>query len=197
MRKIMDLVNLFLGILAGFFFLALTLRTEQLLVYLQHGSQGWWSMLFVALGLIIVAANAWLVLAEYRRGRFRRNLEIVTEEGTNAVSIQALEEYLLQEMRRAADVIEPAVRMEARAPGEPILCRLEFKLRRQENVMRRADEIKRKVREAFAALIPSGASLEIAAHIRDLAADGETEKSRDAEFSGPRYPVGDHESGAA
>ncbi|MCX7934308.1 MAG: alkaline shock response membrane anchor protein AmaP [Planctomycetota bacterium] len=197
MRKTMDLVNLFLGIVAGFFFLAMALRTEPLLLYLQRGSQGWWGMLFLALGLAIVAANAWVVLAEYRRGHFRRNLEIVTEEGANAVSIQALEEYLLQELRRAADVIEPEVRMEARGVGEPLLCRLEFKLRRQENVMRRADELKRKVREAFAALIPTGASLEIAAHIRDLVAEGEIEKAREAEFSGPRYPVGDSEGGAA
>ncbi|EFK96006.1 membrane protein [sediment metagenome] len=190
MRRIIDTVNLLLGYLAGIFLVCLCLRPDTLIAFLQYLSQTSVAVLLLFLGLAVLVGNLRLAWREFRSGGSRRNLEVTTDEGVNILSIHALEQQLLAEVQKSPDVIEPAVAMAARGEGLPLACRIDFKLKRQENVMRRADEIKKRAREAFFRLIPSGAAIEITANVRDLVGEGDVLPAKmESEFFGPKYPV--------
>jgi hypothetical protein len=195
MHKIVDAVNLFLVVVGGVFLMALVCRTGDLAEFLAGLAQGVPGALLFLVGLAAVVGNAIVGIRELRGGDFRRNLLLTTEEGVNTVNIRALEQQLLQELQKAPDVMDAAVAMEARGEGVPLACRLSFKLRRQENVMRRVDELKKAVREAFVKLIPAGATIEIVANVRDLVGENEAGLKQESEFLGPRYPVGEGENG--
>jgi len=188
MRRIVDAANLLFGALAGFYLIGLALRPEALLElqrWLAATSAG---PLLGLVGLGLVGGNFAVGWREYRAGGYARVLEVVTEEGRNTVCLRALEGQLLGELQRQADIGAPSVRLEPRGEGQPLLARLDFRLRKQENVMRRVDDLKRLVRECYLRLLPAGAPLEILANVRDLTDENGESPRLESEFAGPKYP---------
>ncbi len=195
MRKNIDVVNLFVCILAAAYLVILVFATDRLLGIQQTLAAGSWSrLLLFVIGAGLVAWNLVVALREYRDGAYRRNLEITTEEGINTVSIKAIEDQLAAELRKAADVSDARVVLDARGEGVPLACSLSFKLDCQDDVMHRVDELKKTVRDTFFRIIPSGIGIEIAANVLDLvgheaATQPATAEAGKDEFSGPKYPV--------
>jgi len=195
MRKTVDAVNLFVCVVAGAYLVALPLLPDRVLGPQARLATGWTGVVLFAMGAGLVLWNLIVACQEYRAGAYRRDLEITTEEGTNTVSIRALEDQLMAELRRAGDVSDARVALDARGEGVPLLCRLSFKLRCQDDVMHRVDELKKGVRETFFRIIPSGIGIEISANVSDLVGRDEPAPASagaapSEAFEGPKYPVG-------
>ncbi len=195
MRKCVDLVNVFVAVIAGAYLVILPLWPERAIAASEGLIGGTWGRILVVLiGAALVTWNLAVAVQEYREGAYRRSLELTTEEGTNTVSIRALEDQLRAEIEKAPDVEAVRITLEARGEGVPLLCRLTFKLRCQEDVMHRVDELKKKVRETFFRMIPSGVGIEITASVLDLvskqkvASADEPATQGEAGFMGPKYP---------
>jgi len=138
-------------------------------------------------------------LSAYRdRGRAgRKTVSIHTEHGENVIAIDALEGILRDEVRKADDVHDVAVRLEVGEEGQPIHCRLRFKLDNQPDIPGRTDVHRTTVREAFQRLIPGDVPLEIDCRVDDILVEGARPAEPKASgggqsgdsFSGPVYPV--------
>lgn len=194
MRRVVDVLNIVVSVFAGVVMIGLLFRGNYTLERIEHAASDWRVVLLGALGIATVLLNIALAILEYRGGVFRKALEITTEEGANAVSIEALERQLLDSMSQADDVADARIHLDARGEGQPVICRLAFKLRRQNDVMHRVDELKKRVRETFLRIIPSGVGIEISATVTDLvesvqpaAAQTSGSSASGYEFSGPDF----------
>lgn len=191
MRKILDFANVTAAVLVGAYLVLLTLfRTPGL-----RGMSEWLSSSGIAfacfvVGLFLLAINLNYLFREWRAGGFRRNVRVTSDQGMNEISVAAMEMLLLRDLRAEPDIIDPQLALTARGEGKPMLCELQLKLRRQDEVIRRMDEIKRKIRDDIDRLIPGGLTVEVQAEVRDFVAEPAREKEKAAEpgeFNGPVY----------
>lgn len=194
MRRYVDVANIVMAVLAGCCLVMLKLSPELTQVRIEGIARGYSAYLAFVIGAVVVVANVMEALRELRGGGLRRNIEVTSEDGVNTISIIALERQLLDELRKVKDVVEPALHLEARGDGLPILCRINFKLSQSEDVMARADAIKKLVRDAFLKIIPSHISIEIHANVVDIVnapvispAPAAPMPGKKNEFSGPDY----------
>ena len=189
-RRIIDFVNVAAGTILGLFVLIAAIRQPGVFWNTAlFRVTGWtvWNLILIA-ALILVAVNVWVAVRMWRAGVFRRKLRVVSDGGANELSIPSLESLLVGELKSQSDVVEPKVALESKGEGHPLLCRLAYKLKRQENVIQRADELKKLVKTAFLRLLPAGVEIEIVGEVRDLVADAPAEE-KTGEFSGPVYPT--------
>ncbi len=198
MRKLTELINLFLAGVTALFFVALPLfppgGAEGLIAGLRTGQ---WPYLLFLLGAVALAANILHIVLEIQ-ARQHGELTIATGEGSSGLSLRALENQLLTALHDMDDIKDAHLALTARRGDEPVACRLTCKLRRQPDVTGRLDQLKKQVRDAFQSLIPSGPGLEISCYVTDLTDEGgatapAAAAGRRDEFSGPVYPVDDHE----
>ncbi len=192
MRKVVDFVNVVAAVLLGAYLVILVLfRSPGLKAVPEVLSSGGFAVLAFVVGLFIIAINVHVLLREWRAGGLRRNLRITTDQGTNELSVAALEMMLLRDLRSEPDIIEPIVTLTPKGEGKPILCELELKLRRQDDVIKRMDAIKRKIRDDIDRLVPGGLTVEVQAEVRDFVSEQPREQERAApaasEFNGPVY----------
>lgn len=193
MRKFVDFANVAVAVLAGCYLVLLTLfRTDGLKALPQNLSSSWTGFLCFLIGAFLVGVNIHVLIREWKAGGFRRNLRITTDQGMSELSVAALEMLLLRDLQAEADVVEPGVVLTPRGEGKPMLCEVELKLRRQEDVIKRMDALKRKIRDDIDRLIPGGLTVDVLIEVRDFVNEPATGK-RDAmaekpgEFNGPVY----------
>jgi signal transduction histidine kinase len=184
-RRIIDFVNVAAGTILGLFVLVFVIRHEGVSAFKVWNLKLLNFILVAAVILVIV--NAWALVRMWRAGFFRRKLRVVSDEGANELSLSSLEALLVKELKTQADVVDPKVTLESKGDGHPLLCHLKYKLKRQENVIGRADELKKLVKAAFLRLLPAGVEIAIVGEVHDLVSDAPAaEKS--GEFAGPVYP---------
>ena len=191
MRKIVDFANVAAAVLLGIYLILLTLfRTPGLKAVSETLSSSGVSVIAFLVGLFLVAANLNVLLREWKAGGLRGNLRITTDQGMSELSVAALEMLLLRDLRAEPDIVEPMVSLTPRGEGKPMLCELQLKLRRQDDVIKRMDEIKRKIRDDIDRLIPGGLTVEVQGEVRDFVNEPAREKERapePGEFNGPVY----------
>lgn len=193
MRKITDFVNVASGVLLGLYLFFLTVSGAQRLIELPAWLISTWSLLILAflVGALLLYMNIRLLVQEWRDGGLRWMLRISTEEGPSELSVTALEALLVRELRDQPDVVDPLVTIYPKREGYPIVCIIELSLKRQDDVIRRTDALKKMVRTSFLRMIPNGVTVEIRAEIRNIVDDAPAPASQTfGEFSGPVYPEG-------
>ncbi|MCL2001182.1 MAG: alkaline shock response membrane anchor protein AmaP [Planctomycetes bacterium] len=193
MRKVVDFANVTVAVLTGLYLVLLTLFRTDGLKAVPSGlaSSGTGVLCFFA-GVFLVGINIRVLIREWKAGGFRRNLRITTDHGMSELSVSALEMLLLRDLRAEADIVEPGVILTPRGEGKPMLCEVELKLRRQEDVIKRMDSIKRRIRDEIDRLIPGGLTVEVLVEVRDFISE-QTKSDRGngsgtaSEFNGPVY----------
>ncbi|MDR1611237.1 MAG: hypothetical protein LBT97_00470 [Planctomycetota bacterium] len=194
MRKVVDFVNIAVSVLAGAYLVVLVVfRPEKLTAAPEWLASSGVNLICLLVGLFVVAANAFLLHQEWKAGGLRRNLRITTDHGHNELSVAALEMLLLRDLKAQGDIVDPVITLYPRGEGKPMLCLLELKLRRQNDVIRRMDGIKLHIREIFDRLIPGGITVEVQEEVRGFVEDSsKTRESAvvDKEFNGPVYSDG-------
>ncbi len=194
MRKIVDYANVTVSVLIGAYLVLLALFHTNGLKQVPEGlvSSGFLTTVIVLLiGAFLVFVNINVLVKEWKAGGLRRNLRITTDQGMSELSVTALEMLLLRDLRAEPDVVEPAVSLTPRGEGKPMLCEIELKLRRQNDVIKRVDGLKRRIRDDFDKLIPGGLTVEVMVEVRDFVSETTREKEkldpRQGEFNGPVY----------
>lgn len=191
MRKVVDIINIIAAVIFGVMLASLPWKADAVSAQVLTAKTGFLAGVVLVVGLVIVVLNLAQAFREFRAGTFRRDLEITTEEGANRVNIHALERQLLAELTRQADISDASVILDAHGEGHPIACNLQFKLKRQDDVMKRVDTLKKAVRDTFLRIIPSGVGIEITATITDLvdatAPQASSGASASPAFSGPDF----------
>lgn len=201
MRKtIVDIANLTAAVMVGaYLFLLTVFRTEGLRNVPGGIVDSWvWWTIFLLVGGGLVAANIMILVQEWKAGILRENLVMSTEQGVTEFSVSSLEMLILRDLRAEPDVVDPVVFLQPKGEGKPMLCNIEFKLRRQKDVLKRADAIKRKVRDVIDNLIPGGLTVEVFVKVRDVVSEAAGRNSRSGreilpepgEFNGPVYTDG-------
>ncbi len=193
MRKIMDFANVTMTVLTGAYLVLLTLFATDGLRAVPEGLTASWGsrFLFLLFGAFLVGVNIHVLVREWKAGGLRNNLRITTEQGMTEVSVPSMEMILLRDLKAEPDIVEPSVILKPRGEGKPMLCEVTLKLRRQEDVIKRIDGIKRKVRDIIDRLIPGGFTVEVLVEVRDFVS--ESIRSRDSsgeagdDFNGPVY----------
>lgn len=194
-RRCTDVLNIFVAVFASLGVVSLLfLAPEQREAFRLFLSQGTSGTLAVLAALVTLLLNLLSRVHDALGGEARRVLTLQGDNGTNLISIPALEARLLDVLASSSDVSNPKLTLHVRGEGVPLLCDLSYALHRIENVTGRADEIKRRIREAFLSIIPEGIGIEMNAHVLDLLRDGATVSSvgyeaPSREFSGPIYPI--------
>ena len=191
-RRIIDFVNVATGTVLGLFLVITAVSAGALwdTLFLRIRSAPWGlpNLILIA-GLILVVVNVWTLARMWRAGFFHRKLRVVSDEGANELSIPSLESLLVKELKTQPDVVDPKVALESKGEGHPVVCRLKYKLKRQENVIRRADELKKLVKVTFLRLLPAGVEIEIVGEVRGLVTEETPSSEKTSEFSGPVYPT--------
>lgn len=123
-----------------------------------------------------------------------RSLSVRTEEGESTISVDALQNILRDELRKASDIHDAKVILSLDAEGNSLSCRLRFKLDSQDNIPGRTDSHKRTVRDAFERLLPGSPAFNISCQVDDIvtrstSSSDNAKSSPDNTFSGPIYPV--------
>ncbi len=201
MRKIVDFANVTVTVLAGAYLVLLTFFATDGLLQVPEGLVEAWGprILFFLIGVFLVGINLRLLVREWKTGGLRSNLRITTEQGIAEFSVPSMEMLILRDLKAEPDVLDPVVTLKPRGEGKPMLCEVELKLRRQEDVLKRIDGIKRKVRDIVDRLIPGGLTVEVLVQVRDFinerAATTSKRSSREklpepGEFNGPVYTDG-------
>lgn len=198
MRKIVDFANVTMTVLAGAYLALLTLFATDGLKSMPEGLVNSWGLrlLFLAIGVFLVGVNINLLVKEWKTGGLRSNLRITTEQGLTEFSVPSMEMLILRELKSEPDIVDPVVSLKPRGVGKPMLCEVELKLRRKEDVLKRIDSIKKKVRDVIDRLIPGGLTVEVLVEVRDFVADAGTGISgrqslpEPGEFNGPVYTDG-------
>lgn len=193
MRKVTDFANVAAGVLLGLYLLFLTISGAQRLIDLPAWLVSSWAIWLLAFfaGALLLYLNIRLLVQEWQDGGLRWMLRISTEEGPSELSVTALEALLVRELKDQPDVVDPLVTIYPKREGYPIICIIELSLKRQDDVIRRTDALKKMVRSSFLRLIPSGVTVEIRAEIRNIVDDAPTPANQTfSEFSGPVYPEG-------
>lgn len=203
MRRIIDAANAAIGIFAGLYLVSATISGSTALqrapeLILSRWSP-WGAVVFFLLGAVLVYGNISVLYREWRTGGLRRNLRITTEQGASELSVTALEMLLLRRLSAEPDIVDPVCVLTPRGVGKPMLCEVELKLRRQDDVIRFVDGIKRSIRDDFDRLIPGGLTVEVLVEVRDFvtnAADAPREESGKV-MNGPDYSAydSDHTDG--
>lgn len=195
MSIVRDLVNLFVAVCASLLVLAAFVTPA-----LGHGAFVFPSEMpvVVAVAAITILVNLVGLYADLRPGSaMDRRIELRTETGVDAISLDAIEARLLDDLSAQPDVSHARVDLSQREADQPLLCELTFRLHRVEDVSGRAAYFKQMARDSFLRLLPNGPGLEIRANVVDLLRDPaptppvyqqEPGEARQ-EFSGPVYPV--------
>lgn len=193
MRKIMDFVNVTVTVLTGAYLILLTLAATQGLRGVPDGLVASWGyrFLFLLIGIALVGMNIRVLVKEWKTVGLKGNLRLSTEQGTTELSIPSLEMLLLRDLREEPDIVEPMVTLTPRDEGKPMLCEIELKLRRQDDVIKRIDGIKRKVRDIIDRLIPGGLTVEVLVEVKEFVVDSMRARHEpgpaSGEFNGPVY----------
>jgi hypothetical protein len=191
MRKLADFVNITFTVLLGVYLVFIVLfHPDALLTLPVCLTTSWVMLLTLLLGLGLVALNVKVLADEWRAGGLRRNLRITTESGQNELSVSALEMLILRDLKAQADIVDPIVSLEPRREGRPMLCQLEFKLLRQNDIIKRMDAIKHQIRDVFYHLIPGGLTVDVQAEVRgfvDSRTEGTSSTREEGLFNGPVY----------
>lgn len=194
LRKVVDFANVTVAVLTGLYLFLLTIAgTDGLKAVPESMVETTGSVLFFfVVGFGLVAANVALLVKDYKAGGFRRNLRVSSDQGMNEFSVSALETLILRDLKLEPDISDPQVTMTPKGEGKPIDCYVELKLRRQEDVVKRMDAIKRKIVEIIDRLIPGGLTLDVLVEVRDFFSDPPRSSGREAvvesgEFNGPVY----------
>lgn len=203
MRKFVDFANLTVTVLTGFYLVLLTLFATDGLKMIPEGFVSAWGprLMFLLMGLCLAGANIYVLVQEWKTGGLRSNLRLTTEQGMTEFSVPSMEMLILRDLKEEPDIVDPVVTLKPRGEGKPMLCEVELKLRRQEDVLKRIDGIKKKVRDVIDRLIPGGLTVEVHVEVRDFvnekgpAAARSGRYSREplpdpAEFNGPVYTDG-------
>lgn len=200
MRKIVDFVNLTVAVLAGAYLTLLTLFATDGLKLMPEGLVSAWGsrLLFLVIGLALVGANIYVLVQEWKAGGLRSNLRLTTEQGMTEFSVPSMEMLVLRDLKEEPDIVDPVVTLKPRGEGKPMLCEVELKLRRQEDVLKRIDGIKKKVRDTIDRLIPGGLTVEVHVEVRDFVNEKASRNDRSSreklpepgEFNGPVYTDG-------
>lgn len=195
MRKAVDFANILAAVLLGLYMVALAVFRSGRLVALPEWltSSGIIVFCFLA-GVFLVASNVKVLSAEWKAGGLRRNLRITTDSGQNELSVAALELLILRDLKAQPDIVDPIVTLQPRDEGKPMLCTLELKLRRQNDVIKRIDAVKHQIRDIFDRLIPGGLTVEVNAEVKSFVEDQPRQRENlpgGSEFNGPVYSDGD------
>lgn len=196
MRRIMDFANVLMTVLTGSYLVLLTAANTDGLKAVPAGlvSSGGWRLFFCLLGIFLVAVNIRALVKDWKAGGLRENLRISTEQGMTELSVPSLEMLILRDLRAEPDVVDPSVTLKPRGEGKPMRCFVQLKLRRQRDVIKRGDDIKRKVRDIIDQLIPGGLTVEVVVDVRDIVSDSLRTKTSEpvpepaGEFNGPVFP---------
>ncbi len=192
MRKVVDFANVAVAVLTGAYLVLLTLfRTDGLKAVPSSLASSGTGVLLFFVGAFLVGVNIHVLIKEWKAGGLRRNLRITTDQGMSELSVSALEMLLLRDLRAEPDIVDPGVTLSPRGEGKPMLCEVELKLRRQEDVIKRMDCIKRRIRDDIDRLIPGGLTVEVLVEVRDFvseqARNGREPIGKPGEFNGPVY----------
>ncbi len=201
MRRIVDFANVTVTVLTGAYLVLLTLFATEGLRLMPEGLVAAWSvrMLFFFVGVALVGMNIRVLVREWKTGGLRSNLRITTEQGMTEFSVPSMELLILRDLKAEADIVDPAVTLKPRGEGKPMLCEVELKLRRQEDVLKRIDSIKKRVRDIIDRLIPGGLTVEVLVEVRDFVSESMRAHARGpsrevmpepGEFNGPVYADG-------
>ncbi len=197
MRKVVDFANILASVLLGLYLVALAVfRSGKLLAFPEWLTSSGVIVFCFLVGLFLVASNLKVLSNEWKAGGLRRNLRITTDSGQNELSVAALELLILRDLKAQPDIVDPIVILQPRAEGKPMLCLLELKLRRQNDVIKRVDSIKHQIRDIFEGLIPGGLTVEVQAEVRGFVEEApkkrESTPGAGPEFNGPVYSDGDN-----
>lgn len=193
MRKVMDIANVTVTVLVGAYLVLLSASGYEGFKAVPEviADSGLWIVFFL-IGAFLVYVNVRELYRELKTHGLRSNLRITTEQGMTEFSVPSLEMLLLRDLKAEPDVVDPIVTLEPRAEGKPMRCEVQLKLRRQEDVIKRIDSLKRKVRDIIDRLIPGGLTVEVFVEVRDIV--NESLRSRrdiaGGEFNGPVYVDG-------
>lgn len=200
MRKIVDFANLTVAVLAGAYLTLLTLFATDALKMMPEGLVSSWGPRFVffLIGLALVGANISVLVQEWKTGGLRSNLRLTTDQGMTEFSVPSMEMLLLRDLKEEPDILDPVVVLKPRGEGKPMLCEVELKLRRQDDVLKRIDGIKKKVRDIIDRLIPGGLTVEVLVEVREFVNERLPRNNRSSreilpnpsEFNGPVYTDG-------
>ncbi len=197
MRKLVDYANVTMTVLTGAYLVLLTLFQTTGLKFVPEGlvSSGTMTTIFIFIvGVLLVGLNINVLVKEWKAGGLRRNLRVTTDQGMSELSVNALEMLLLRDLKAESDVIDPIVALTPRGEGKPMLCEVELKLRRQDDVIKRVDVLKRRIRDDIDRLIPGGLTVEVLVEVRDFVSASirgdKRSEAGPAEFNGPVYADG-------
>ncbi len=201
MRKIVDFANLTVAVLVGAYLFLLTVFATDGLRLMPDGMVNSWGprFLFLLVGGALVAANIYVLVQEWKTGGLRSNLRLTTDQGMTEFSVPSMEMLILRDLKAEPDIVDPVVFLQPRGEGKPMLCKVELKLRRQKDVLKRIDGVKKRVRDVIDGLIPGGLTVEVLVEVRDFVAESATRSSSRSsrqtlpspgEFNGPVYTDG-------
>ncbi len=197
MRRIVDFANVTVTVLTGAYLVLLTLFATEGLRLMPEGLVATWGVriLFFLIGVALVGMNIRVLVREWKTGGLRSNLRITTEQGMTEFSVPSMELLILRDLKAEPDIVDPAVTLKPRGEGKPMLCEVELKLRRQEDVLKRIDSIKKRVRDIIDRLIPGGLTVEVLVEVRDFVSESMRARAREVmpepgEFNGPVYADG-------
>lgn len=191
MRKVVDFANVVATVILGIYLVLLAVfRSSSLMAFPDWLTSSGIIVVTFLVGLFLVGINIKTLSEEWKAGGLRRNLRITTDNGQNELSVAALEMLLLRDLKNQPDIVEPIVHLQPRDEGRPMLCQLELKLRRQNDVIHRIDAIKAHIRSIFDTMIPGGLTVEVQAEVRDFVEDAPRQRASvqgEGEFNGPVY----------
>lgn len=203
MRRIVDFANLTVTLVGGAYLALLTMFATDGLKMMPEGLVSSWGprILFLLLGLGLVSANIYVLVQEWKTGGLRSNLRLTTDQGMTEFSVPSMELLILRDLKEEPDVLDPVVTLKPRGEGKPMLCEVELKLRRQDDVLKRIDGIKKRVRDIIDRLIPGGLTVDVLVEVRDFVNEKAASTTRDrrssremlprpGEFNGPVYTDG-------
>ena len=190
MRVLTRIFNVLAALLATAGFLVYEVDTARFADRLAalHGESSF-RVLLILFAIAVILLNIYCAYRYFQILRSRqRAIEVTGKNGVSSISIDAVQNRLLDVLAKLQDVAHPHVRLSV--GGNTIRCALEFALQRSRDVTGRADEIKQAMREAFLRMIPGGPTIEIAVNVTDIEAPQEAGcTSESGSFSGPVYPV--------
>lgn len=190
MRVLTRILNLLTALLASAGFLAYELDAAHFAerVVALHGETSF-RVLLILLACAVVLLNIYCAYRYFQILRTRRRaIEVTGKNGLSSVSIDAVQNRLLDVLSKLQDVAHPRVRLSV--GGNTIRCALEFALQRSRDITGRADEVKQAIRDAFMRMIPGGPTIEITVNVTDIEAPQDVERTGESSaFSGPVYPV--------
>lgn len=174
LRKVVDISNVTITVLTGAYLVLVTLfRTDGLRAVPTGLSTGGWAVICFFLGAGLLAANIYFLVQEWKLGGFRQNLFITTDHGQNELQVAALEMRLVRDLRADPDIVEPSVHLTPLGEGKPMQCKVELKLRDDEDkdIVSRTDVIMRRVREDIERIVTGGITVDISVKVKGIISD--------------------------